>query len=156
MLTLQEISDRLEIQDLVWRYSEIIDAKDFDRLRDEIFTPDAFIDYSAFGGSKGDVESTIAFLHDAMKIFPSHQHLNGNIQIRLDQDTTPAQTAKGRVMCLNPQELEPRGDDAEGHIFFCGLWYIDDYRRTDAGWRIERRVEEKSFVFNRPSFMKGV
>ena len=155
MLSLQEISDRLEIQDLVWRYSEIIDAKDFDQLREEIFTPDAFIDYSAFGGSKGDLESTIEFLHGAMKIFPNHQHLNANHQIKLDGND-PAETATGRVMCFNPQELEPRGDEDDGHIFFCGLWYVDEYVRTDAGWRIRRRVEEKSYVFNRPSFMKGV
>jgi len=151
MLTLQEISDRLEIQDLVWRYSEIIDAKDFDKLREDVFTPDAYIDYSAFGGSEGDLESTIAFLHDAMKIFPAHQHLNANIQIKLDGDT-----ATGRVMCFNPQELEPKEGEDDGHLFFCGLWYIDEYVRTDAGWRMRKRVEEKSYLFNRPAFMKGV
>jgi hypothetical protein len=155
MLSLQEISDRLELQDLVWRYSEIIDAKDFDKLRDEIFTPDAFIDYSAFGGSKGDVDSTIAFLHDAMKIFPAHQHLNANIQIKLGEGS-PAETATGRVMCFNPQEMAPKKGESDGHIFFCGLWYVDDYVRTDAGWRIRKRVEEKSYLFNRPEFMKGV
>ena len=30
MLSLQEISDRFEIQDLVHRYAQIIDSKDFD------------------------------------------------------------------------------------------------------------------------------
>jgi len=151
VLSLQEISDRLEIQDLVWRYSEIIDAKDFDKLRDDVFTPDAFIDYSTFGGSKGDLKTTIEFLHKAMKIFPAHQHLNANIQVKLHGDT-----ATGRVMCFNPQELAAKEGDDEGHIFFCGLWYIDEYLRTDAGWRITNRVEEKSYVFNRPEFMKGV
>jgi len=151
VLSLQEISDRLEIQDLVWRYSEIIDAKDFDKLRDDVFTPDAFIDYSTFGGSKGDLETTIEFLHKAMKIFPAHQHLNANIQVKLTGDT-----ATGRVMCFNPQELAAKEGDDEGHIFFCGLWYLDEYLRTDAGWRITNRVEEKSYVFNRPEFMKGV
>ncbi len=151
MLSLQEISDRLEIQDLVWRYSEIIDAKDFDTLRDDVFTADAFIDYSTFGGSKGDLETTIAFLHGAMKIFPAHQHLNANIQVKLDGDT-----ASGRVMCFNPQQMEARDGEDDGHIFFCGLWYIDEYLRTDAGWRITNRVEEKSYLFNRPEFMKGV
>ena len=155
MLSLQEISDRLEIQDLVWRYSEIIDAKDFDKLRDDVFTPDAFIDYSTFGGSKGDLETTIEFLHKAMKIFPAHQHLNANIQVKLDGDP-PAQTATGRVMCFNPQELPAKEGEDEGHIFFCGLWYIDAYVRTDAGWRITNRVEEKSYLFNRPEFMKGI
>lgn len=153
MLTLQEISDRLEIQDLAWRYSEIIDAKDFDQLREEIFTPDAFIDYSAFGGSKGDLETTIAFLHKAMKIFPAHQHMNGNHQIKLGAGE-PAGSATGRVMCFNPQVLPPGKGEDEEHIFFCGLWYVDEYVRTDAGWRIKNRVEEKSYVFNAPEFMK--
>jgi hypothetical protein len=40
--------------------------------------------------------------------------------------------------------------DGKTHIFMCGLWYVDEYRRTDAGWRISRRVEEKSYVFNPP------
>lgn len=155
MLSLQEISDRIEIQDLVWRYSEIIDAKDFDKLRDDVFTPDAFIDYSTFGGSKGDLETTIEFLHKAMKIFPAHQHLNANIQVKLD-GRSPAKTATGRVMCFNPQELAAKPGEDEGHIFFCGLWYIDEYVRTDAGWRIAKRVEEKSYLFNRPEFMKGL
>jgi hypothetical protein len=57
MLTLQEISDRLEIQDLIHRYSRIIDTKDFDALRDEVFTEDAYIDYGEFGGSVGNLST---------------------------------------------------------------------------------------------------
>jgi hypothetical protein len=148
MLSLQEISDRMEIADLVHRYSQIIDSKDFDRLRDEVFCSDAFIDYSVFGGSRGDLESTIAFLHKAMQIFPNTQHLNANIQIQLDGDR-----ATGRVMCLNPQQMKL--PEQEEHIFFCGLWYVDEYRRTDEGWRIARRIEEKSYVFNPPEFLKS-
>lgn len=143
MLSMQEISDRFEIQDLLHRYAEIIDSKEFDRLREEVFCADAFIDYSVFGGSKGNLETTIEFLHNAMKLFPNTQHLNANIQIRLDGDR-----ATGRVMCLNPQEIQL--PDRENHIFFCGLWYVDEYRRTEQGWRIAKRVEEKSFVFNSP------
>ena len=123
MLSLQEISDRMEIADLVHRYAQIIDSKDFDLLREEIFCEDAFIDYSAFGGSTGDLESTTAFLHKAMQIFPNTQHLNANIQIQLEGDR-----ATGRVMCFNTQEMKlPERDE---HIFFCGLWYVDEYRRT--------------------------
>ena len=92
MLSLQEISDRFEIQDLVHRYAQIIDSKEFDLLREDVFCEDAFIDYSVFGGSKGNLETTIEFLHKAMKLFPNTQHLNSNIQIRLDGDR-----ATGRV-----------------------------------------------------------
>ncbi len=150
MLSMQEISDRFELQDLVFRYSQIIDAKDFDALRDDVFTEDAFIDYSVFGGSKGNLEDTIAFLHEAMAIFPNTQHLNANVQIEID--AADPDKASGRVMCFNPQEMELKGQQKQ--IFFCGLWYVDEYRRTDRGWRISRRVEEKSYVFNAPDFMK--
>jgi hypothetical protein len=149
MLSLQEISDRLEIQDLIHRYAQIIDSKNFDRLRADIFCEDAFIDYSAFGGSKGNLDETIEFLHKAMKILPNTQHMNANIQIVVEDG---ADCATGRVMCLNPQEIKL--PDRDEHIFFCGFWYVDEYRRTDKGWRIAKRVQEKSFVFNAPEFVK--
>ncbi len=148
MLSQQEISDRLEIQDLCYRYAELIDGKDFDALATDVFTDDAHIDYSVFGGSVGGLEETISFLKQALtrEAFPSHQHLNANIQVKLDGDE-----ARGRVMCFNPQELSlPEGGS---QLFMLGLWYVDRYRRTDAGWRIASRVEEKSWVFNTPDFM---
>ncbi len=39
-------------------------------------------------------------------------------------------------------------------VFFLGLWYVDEYVRTGRGWRISRRVEEKSWVFNAPELLK--
>jgi SnoaL-like domain len=43
MLSLEEISDRLEIQQLLVDYSSAIDQRRFDDL-DRVFTPDAYID----------------------------------------------------------------------------------------------------------------
>ena len=149
MLSLQEISDRLEIEDLCYRYAEIIDNKDFDALREEVFTADAHIDYSVFGGSVGGVEDTIAFLKQALThdAFPYHQHLNANIRVQLQGDE-----ASARVMCFNPQELAM--PDGENCLFMLGLWYVDKYRRTQTGWRITSRVEERSWTFNTPDFMQ--
>ena len=45
-LSLQEISDRLELQDLVTQYADIIDRKAFSELS-SIFIDDAVIDYEA-------------------------------------------------------------------------------------------------------------
>ena len=42
----QQLSDRLEIEDLIAEYADAIDMQAFDRL-DHVFTPDAHIDYSA-------------------------------------------------------------------------------------------------------------
>ncbi|WP_116364004.1 nuclear transport factor 2 family protein [Parahaliea mediterranea] len=147
MLSQQEMSDRWEIQDLVFHYAQIIDDKSFDDLRN-IFTSDAHVDYSVFGGSVGDLETTIAYLKEAVAegVFPNSQHLNANVQVSVDGDT-----GKGRVMCFNPMEMAM--PDGGTQVFMLGLWYVDEYRRTDAGWRISRRVEEKSWVFNVPDFM---
>lgn len=147
MLSQQEISDRFEIQDLLYRYSELIDRKEFETLREEVFTDDAFIDYSVFGGSVGDLDTTIDFLTKALTddLFPNTQHLVANLQVKVEGDT-----GTGRIMCLNPQRMKI-GEDHR--VWFCGLWYLDEYRRTDAGWRICRRVEEKSWVYNTPDFM---
>ncbi len=149
MLSQQELSDRFEIQDLCYRYAEIIDSKDFDALRAEIFTADAHIDYSVFGGSVGGLEDTIEFLKQALtnELFPAHQHLNANLQVRLQGDE-----ASGRIMCFNPQEIS-LGEEAS-QVFMLGLWYLDKYLRTQQGWRICERIEEKSWVFNTPDFMQ--
>ena len=148
MLSQQELSDRFELQDLVFHYADIIDSKQIDQLRSEVFTEDVHIDYSAMGGSVGDLEETITFLKASLtnELFPNTQHLNANVQIKLHGDT-----ATGRVMCINPMEMTI----AEGstQTFFLGLWYVDEYRRTDKGWRICRREEVKSWVFNAPDFM---
>jgi hypothetical protein len=145
-LTLQEISDRLEIQDLLFHYADSIDQKRFDDLYD-VFSEDAHVDYSVFGGSVGNREETIAFLKKAMPMFPNTQHSNANVQIKVEGDR-----ATGRVMCFNPQEMPL--PDGGSQVFMLGLWYVDEYVRTDAGWRIHRRVEEKSWVLNTPDFMK--
>ena len=141
-LSLQEISDRLEIQDLIVEYADIIDSCEIDRL-DNIFTPDAFIDYSAMGGETGNLEKIKDFLKSVIPIFKNTQHLISNYQIKVNGDA-----ATGRIMCFNPMEID---DEASGNpVFFLGLWYVDEYVRTEAGWRIKSRVEEKSYQFNTP------
>ncbi len=142
-LSLQEISDRFEIQDLIVEYCDVIDKCDIDRL-DDIFTADAFIDYSAVGGEKGDLESIKAFLKAALPIFKNTQHLISNFQIKVDGDG-----ATGRIMCFNPMEFD---DEKTGNPIAClGLWYVDEYVRKEQGWRIKSRVEEKSYQFNTPT-----
>ena len=147
MLSQQELSDRFEIQDLVHYYAHLIDQKSLDDLR-QVFTEDAHVDYSAFGGSVGNLEETITFLKAALtnELFPNSQHLNANIQVELDGDR-----ASGRVMCFNPMEMTL--PDGASQTYFLGVWYVDEYRRTADGWRISRRAEEKSWVFNVPDFM---
>jgi hypothetical protein len=142
--SLQELSDRLEIQDLQTAYSHAIDTRDFDAL-DRVFTRDAFIDYTAFGGSAGGLEETKAFLRQALAMFGGFQHMVATSQVRLAGNRATAKT-----ICWNPMVSKGRGA-GEPPVFFCGLWYHDEYLRTLDGWRITKRVEEKCFTHNMPA-----
>jgi 3-phenylpropionate/cinnamic acid dioxygenase small subunit len=145
MLSVEEMSDRLEIEELLFRYSHAIDSRNFEALRD-VFTEDAFIDYSEMGGSKGDLDETISFLGSSMALFASFQHAVSNILIDFASDR---QSATVRSILQNPMVLDK--GDGETHVFFCGLWYNDKLVRTPAGWRIKERSEEKSYFHNVPT-----
>jgi ketosteroid isomerase-like protein len=143
MMTLEEVSDRLEIQDLLVDYSHAIDTHDWDAL-DNVFTDDAFIDYTAMGGTKGNLKETKEFLSGVMPRFSSYQHMVATSKVTLDGDI-----AYGRTICHNPMVISKTPDDPD--VFFCGLWYRDTFVRTHAGWRIKERVEEKCYIYNQPS-----
>ena len=138
MLSLQEISDRLEIQQLLADYSYAIDKHDWDAL-DDVFTADAHVDYSAMGGSTGNLEETKAFLISALPMFAGYYHMVATSKIDIDGDT-----ATGWTICHNPMIMN---DDV---AMLCGLWYRDEFVRTPKGWRIRQRVEERSFMVPLP------
>ena len=86
MLSLAEISDRLEIQQLLVDYSTAIDSRRFDDL-DRVFTPDAYIDYTELGGIAGTYGDVKAWLAEVLPNFPAYFHMLGNFDIRIDGDT---------------------------------------------------------------------
>ncbi|MGV9666297.1 nuclear transport factor 2 family protein [Nocardia niigatensis] len=142
MLSLQEISDRMEIEDLMVRYSHAVDTHQWELL-DEIFTRDAHIDYTAMGGPAGDLESTKKFLATVMPNFSAFQHMIANSAIHVEGDHATA-----RTMCHNPMLVT--GADGARQLMMCGLWYHDTFVRVDGQWRIQQRVEEKSYMFIAP------
>ncbi len=135
VLSLQEISDRLEIQQLLVDYSTAIDRRRFDDL-DAVFTADAYIDYRVTGGIDGRYPEVKKWLGEVLPNFPAYSHLLGNFDVRVDGDTATA-----RTICFNPMVL----NEQEKQILFVGIWYVDELIRTDEGWRMTRRVEEKCF-----------
>ena len=137
MLSLQELSDRIEIQDLLVRYSHAVDTRDW-KLFAGIFTDDAVVDYTAFGGPRGTVEEVTAFLASVLPMFSATQHLVANSAVTLDGDRATA-----RTMCHNPMALP--GDGDESTLLLCGLWYVDELLRTSDGWRLRSRSEDKAY-----------
>lgn len=142
MLSLQEISDRLEIQDLLASYCEAIDSRNFGAL-DDIFTDDASIDFTSAGGAKGNLTETKTYLKRALEQFTGMQHMLGLPVIKINGDT-----ATSRTTSFNPMVIERGG---QPHTFLIGLWYCDELIRTQAGWRIQSRFEEVSYFHNVPA-----
>ena len=142
MMTLQEVSVRLEIQDLFARYSFAIDERDWDAL-DRVFTAEARIDYSESGGVKGSLAEIKAWLPRALERFPAFQHMVATTKLVLNGDS-----ATSRTILFNPMVMP--GKDGTPQTFFMGLWYRDSLVRTEAGWRIAERHEEMSWTHNVP------
>jgi len=142
MLSLQEMSDRLEIQDLFARYSFAIDDRNWDAL-DTVFTPDASIDYSETGGAKGSFAAVKTWLPTALERFPRYQHLVATTELKLDGDR-----AVSRTILFNPMVY--RHPDGAEQVFFIGLWYRDELVRTGEGWRIAARYEEMGYAYDAP------
>lgn len=147
-LSIQELSDRHEINDLMTDYCTAIDSKDFDAL-DQVFTRDAHIDYSAFGGAVGTFSEIKEYLKKSLVMFPAHQHLVSNVRIWLDGDT-----GRARSMCHNPMVIGREGDNTQTAFF--GLWYADELVRTPQGWRLSKRVVEGCYVHNLPEDFTAV
>ena len=149
-LNLQQLSDRIEIEDLLDRYTQAIDAKDWDLL-DTVFSPDAVLDYSASGGPPASPYPEVKeWLKRALDLFPMTQHMIGKSRVALDGDT-----AQCRSIFHNPMGMPIDGGgnftmDVAGraglHVFVVGGFYNDTCQRTADGWRIVKKVEEQAYM----------
>jgi 3-phenylpropionate/cinnamic acid dioxygenase small subunit len=138
---LQELADRLEIDDLLTRYATAVDNKDWDLFR-TCFTPDAFIDYTAAGGIKGKLPEIAAWLAEVLPAFPMTQHIVANRDVVVDGDT-----ATSRSCFFNPMGLAAGKEEMQ--LFFDGGYYNDKLVRTADGWRIAERIEETAYTTRR-------
>jgi 3-phenylpropionate/cinnamic acid dioxygenase small subunit len=138
MLTLQEISDRIEIDDLLTRYARAVDTLDWPLL-DTVFTPDAVVDYTASGGIRGTYPEIRAWLAKVLPLFPVRQHFVTNRDVQIAGDS-----ATSRAMLFNPMGTRNQADGVD--LFYIGGCYVDRLVRTPAGWRIAERREEQAWT----------
>jgi hypothetical protein len=144
-LSVQEMSDRFEIQDLLVGYCYAVDSRDFDAL-DNFFTADAVIDYSEQVGVKGSLPEIKAFLRESFKAVLAAQHVVSTTRYEFDGDR-----ARTKTVCYNPMTVTNGTDEAT--VVF-GLWYIHEHVRTPQGWRISSLYEEKSYNLNVPDWLR--
>jgi hypothetical protein len=134
VLDVRQLSDRIEIADLLTSYTRAVDRGEWDLL-DAVFTPDARIDYTATGGIQGAFPEVKAWLAEVLPMFVRRQHVLGQSEVALDGDA-----ATVTVYFTNP--MVSRGDDGAERLFACGGYYHHRLVRTGAGWRSRRLTQE--------------
>lgn len=135
---LRQISDRLAIQDVLHRYSEAIDTKNF-ALLGEVFTPDGIGDYTASGGIRGTLPEIQKWLAQALSIFSVVQHLVTNVRVEVHHNDATA-----HCYLFNPLGWNAEGGKVE--MLYCGAFYHDRLLRTPKGWRIRERVIQPLYL----------
>ena len=137
-LSSRELSDRLQINDLLVRYTRAIDTKDWNLL-DTCFLPDADVDYTATGGIAGKYREVRAWLAKALAPFPITVHYITNSIVELNGDR-----AKARTLVYNPMFFG--NPDGSLHDFTVGATYVDELVWTAEGWRIAKRSEDAGYM----------
>ena len=119
-----DVSDRLDIHQLIALYGFLIDERMFSRF-DEVFVNDATVDFTDLGGFSAEGLTTI---RDKMAASEDHPlaHHSTNIMINAIDQCTANVTSKGI------------GVGYKGRVG--SVTYRDVVLKTPAGWRIARRV----------------
>ncbi|MDB5702075.1 MAG: hypothetical protein JWL66_2274 [Sphingomonadales bacterium] len=146
-LSLQQISDRFEIQDLIVSYCYAVDSGEFDAL-DDCFTPDAVIDYSEMVGVKGSLDEIKKFLKESLGAVKAYLHAVSTTQYTITGDT-----ARTRTAVYNPMQID---DNGQSRVMVFNLWYHHEYIRTEAGWRISSLREQACISENVPDWVKAL
>lgn len=139
-MDIDDVITRLEIEEVLIRYTRAIDTGDWDAL-DTVFVPDAAIDYTQSGGIAGSYAEVKPWLAENLPIFPKRMHTLGQVEIR-HRDVAPDQERAAGVAAYfhNPMIL-PTGDGGEVLVEFGGIYHHEMVRTPD-GWRSRTLLEE--------------
>jgi hypothetical protein len=138
-MDVQDVADKIEIQELLARYARGVDTHDWQLWR-SVFTDDAVVDYSRSGIASGSRDEIAGVLEQAFEGIPWATHHITNIEIELDGDR-----ARARAMFYNPMQLP----DVDGPSA-TGGHYEHELVRTPAGWKSAHLVEHPMWFVNPP------
>ena len=124
-------TDHFEIREVLARYMRAMRLHDVD-LMDDVFTPDAVIDYTAIGGSKNSWSETKVWLRGMIAV----EHF-----ILFVGDVYPAFADDGQSASVEStwHGVFVATPDTPPLVIF-GT-YDDELVRTAAGWRISARTD---------------
>jgi hypothetical protein len=144
--------DRVEIQDLVMRYGlgqDLHQNGDNDVLAqwDQVFAPDATVDYTAGGAPGGigyrELVNTMRGPNGTMNTIQNWQHFQAFSTVTIDGDTATART---------PHIHTHKGTtDGHGWNLIQTGFFVDELERLPQGWRITHRRLEITWMDTFPT-----
>ncbi|WP_219825406.1 nuclear transport factor 2 family protein [Nonomuraea typhae] len=132
------MDDRLAIADRLATYAYAIDGGAWDLL-DEVFTPEALLDYTSAGGIKGTFPEVKAWLAEVLPQWPGRLHLIGACRVAVRGDLAEVSASFSDTLSPSRELVAARG------VLQGGGWYHHQMVRTEAGWRSVELVEEQTW-----------
>jgi 3-phenylpropionate/cinnamic acid dioxygenase small subunit len=131
-MDLQQLTDRVEIEELLVRYSRALDLRAFEEL-EGIFTADAEFDAGGLGHPHG-ATAIREMIEGTLTGLDATQHLLGKSIVEFGDD---GDSADVRTYLISQHIRE--GAPGPVKHYFLGGEYADHVVRTPHGWRIAYR-----------------
>jgi hypothetical protein len=131
MLSMQEVSDHIEIRQVLATYSRGVDRWDLELLK-SVYHPDATDTHTVFNGTGWDFAEFIVETCRRMK--GASQHHLTNIYIELHGDSANVETY---YIAYHETKNE---DGTEDTLLNTGGRYLDRFERRDGVWKIAKRL----------------
>ncbi len=127
-----EVADRLAIQDVLQRYGQALDEKDY-ALLDGVFAPGARLHYAMDTATDSTYPEMVDSFRRFLEVFWYTQHVFSHPVIDLEGDTA-------RTTCrLIATHVQIPLDGGERPVWTVYGTYRDAWLRTPGGWRIRQR-----------------
>ncbi len=145
-MELTEVADRLEITDVVTRYTRAVDTRAWADLHATVFTADAVLDYSAVGGPVGPPADVVPWVEQGLAGFARYQHLVGQVSIAFVDGVEGAPPSEARVTAYFTNPMVGVRPDGTETLFEVGGYYHHRMVRTPDGWRSRSLVDENIWM----------
>lgn len=145
-LDLERLADELELHQLAADYARGVDVPDGKRVA-ELFLPDGVLRIFHRGKVEPFSErvgrEAIALAMNGLTRYQTTLHVVANQYLELAGDA-----ATGETYCLAHHIREVEGKGLMD--YFMAIRYLDEYSRTDEGWKIAVRELQVEFTEDRP------
>ncbi|MBK8308532.1 MAG: nuclear transport factor 2 family protein [Gammaproteobacteria bacterium] len=139
-MTLEELADRIEIQQLVCKYSRAIDRRDYGLLK-SLYAEGSIDEHGGmFSGSGAEFVEWVSKVLEGSG-HTSHQILNHLIELAGDY-------AEGEVYTCNVHIMED--SDGKKVNISTGSRYLDKYIKSSNGWQFLHRKTVADYTLNLP------